>query len=115
VTESIATIDFSRTEYGPHAVEAWRSLPVPGCEERGLIECPYFMLREQRVRGRLEQPSQGTCVVVTCVAGQGTLSTPGGQVALSAMQTVLVPAAAGGWRIDVPSGSADLLVATPRF
>jgi hypothetical protein len=31
------------------------------------------------------------------------------------MQTVLVPADAGSWRVDVPSSSADLLVATPKF
>ena len=68
VTESMATIDFSRSDYGPHAPEPWRPLPAPGCEERGLIECPYFALREQRVRGTLEQPVGDTCVVVTCAA-----------------------------------------------
>ncbi len=115
VTESMATIDFARTDYGPHTPEPWRPLPPPACEERGLIECPYFALREQRVRGSLEQPVRDTCVVVTCVAGQGTLSTPGGQVALPLMQTALVPADAGWWRVDVPLGSVDLLVATPRF
>jgi hypothetical protein len=31
------------------------------------------------------------------------------------MQTVLVPADAGPWRVEVPSGTADLLIATPRF
>jgi mannose-6-phosphate isomerase len=115
VTESMATIDFAHKDYGPHAPEAWRPLPAPDCEERGLVECSYFTLREQRVAGSVEQPAHGACVVVTCVAGQGTLSTPGGQVALSSMQTVLVPADAGSWRVDVPSGSADLLVATPKF
>ena len=115
VTESMATIDFSRSDYGPHAPEPWRPLPAPGCEERGLIECPYFALREQRVRGTLEQPVGDTCVVVTCAAGQGTLSTPAGRAALPPMQTVLIPADAGTWRVEIPSGSADLLVATPRF
>jgi mannose-6-phosphate isomerase len=89
--------------------------PSAGCEERVLVDCPHFTLREQRVRGRSEQPTPDTCVVVTCVAGQGTLSTPAGQVALLPMQTVLVPADAGSWRVDVPSGSADLLIATPKF
>jgi mannose-6-phosphate isomerase len=115
VTESLAAIDFSRDDYGPHTPEPWRALLAPGCEERGLIECRYFTLREQRVRGFLEQPVADTCVVVTCVAGQGTLSTPAGQVALPPMQTVLVPADAGSWRIEAPQGGADLLVATPRF
>jgi hypothetical protein len=31
------------------------------------------------------------------------------------MQTVLVPTDAGSWRVDVPSGDATLLVATPKF
>lgn len=115
VTESMATIDFSRTDYGPHAPEAWRRLSADGCEERGLIECPSFTLRELHVRGSLDQPVRDRCVVVTCVAGQGWLSTPAAKVALPPMQTVLVPADAGAWRVDVPSGTANLLVATPRF
>ena len=72
-------------------------------------------LREQRVRGALEQAVGDTCVVVTCVAGEGRLSTPAGQVALPPMQTVLIPADAVSWRVDIPTGSADLLLATPRF
>jgi mannose-6-phosphate isomerase len=117
VAESMATIDFSRTGFGPHASETWRPMPGAslGSEERGLVDCPHFTLREQRVRGHSEQPTPGTCLVVTCVAGQGSLSTPAGRVALLPLQTVLVPADAGSWRVDVPSGSADLLVATPRF
>jgi mannose-6-phosphate isomerase class I len=115
VTESLATVDFSRTDYGPHPPEPWRPLPAPGCEERRLIESRCFTLREQRVRGALAQAVHDTCVVVTCVAGQGTLATPAGQVALPPMQTVLVPADAGSWRVDIPTGSADLLVAAPRF
>jgi mannose-6-phosphate isomerase len=115
VAESVATIDFERTVFGPHAPEGWRPVGVPGCEERVLVDCPYFTLREQRVRGCLEQSTAGTCVVVTCVAGQGTLSTASGQVALVPMRTVLVPADAGAWRLDVPGGGADLLVATPKY
>jgi mannose-6-phosphate isomerase class I len=53
--------------------------------------------------------------VVTCVSGEGSLSTPAGTVALPPLQTVLVPADAGSWRVEIPGGTADLLVATPRF
>ena len=117
VAESMATIDFGRTGFGPHATEAWR--PMQGgamwCEERGLVDCPHFALREQRVHGYSAQQTTGTCVVVTCVAGHGTLSTQVGQATLTPMQTVLVPDDAGSWRIDVPSGSVDLLLATPKF
>jgi mannose-6-phosphate isomerase len=117
VAESMTTIDFARTSSGAEASGPWR--PVQGApaggEERELVDCPHFTLREQRVRGRCEQPVADTCLVVTCVAGQGTLSTPAGQMALLPMQTVLVPADAGAWSVDVPSGTADLLVATPKF
>ena len=117
VAESMATIDFGRAGFGPQAAAAWRPIHVAaaGCQERDLVTCPYYTLREQRVRGRIEQPTTETCLVVTCVAGQGALATPAGQVALLPMQTVLVPADAGSWSVDVPSGSADLLVATPKF
>jgi mannose-6-phosphate isomerase len=115
VRESLATIDFSQTSFGPRSPAPWRPLLAPGCEERVLVECASFTLREQRVCGSLEQPLGDTCAVVTCVAGQGSLSTPLGQVALPTMQTVLVPADADRWRVDIPTGSADLLVATPRF
>lgn len=115
VTESLATIDFSRASYGPHTPAPWRSLGVEGCQERSLIACEYFSLREQRVCGDLTQPVGDTCVVVTCVAGQGTLATPAGRVALPPMQTVLVPADAGTWRVDAAEGSVDLLLATPSF
>ena len=79
------------------------------------MDCPHFILRERHAIGRCEQPTQDTCAIVTCIAGQGTLSTPAGQVALPAMGTVLVPADAGTWSVDVANGVADLLVATPRF
>jgi mannose-6-phosphate isomerase len=117
VAESLAAIDFGRTGFGPHATEAWRPVPgsPEGCEARVLVDCPHFTLCEQRVRACNEQPTPGTCVVVTCVAGKGSLSTPAGQVALLPMRTVLVPADAGSWRVDVPSGSVDLLIATPKF
>jgi len=115
VTESLATIDFSKDGFGPHTPEPWRALPAPGCEERVLIDCQHFRLREQRLRGRVEQELDGACAVVTCVAGQGSLATPAGRVALPSMQTVLVPADAESWQVDVTGETADLLVATPRF
>jgi mannose-6-phosphate isomerase len=117
VAESMATIDFERTGFGPQVTAPWRPMQgaVAGGEERGLVDCPHFTLREQRVRGAVVQTLESTCAVVTCLTGQGTLSTPAGQVALLPMQTVLVPADAGSWRVDVPSSSADLLVATPKF
>ena len=113
VAESIATIDFSRSSFGPHASEAWRPMAARECEERVLVDCPHFTLREQRVQGSLEQPTRSTCAVVTCLDGQGTLFTSEGRATLVPMQTVLVPADAGSWRVD--GTSARLLVATPKL
>lgn len=115
VDESMATIDFSRSGFGPHISGAWRSLDSREGEERVLVDCPHFSLREQRVRGRIEQETRSTCAVVTCFDGQGTLSTSDGQTTLAAMQTVLVPADAGSWCVEVEGPSASLLVATPKF
>jgi len=117
VAESMETIDFSRTGFGPHGAQAWRPVPgaAAGSEARELVDCPHFTLREQRVRGRCEQATLGECVVVTCVAGTGVLSTSAGRVNLLPMQTALVPADAGTWSVDVPNGVADLLLATPKF
>jgi mannose-6-phosphate isomerase len=115
VTESLATIDFSRSEFGPHPPGPWRRLGTQGSQERLLVECPHFVLREQRVQAALEQSTSGTCAVVTCVAGQGMLSTVAGQVELMPMQTVLVPADASAWTVTATESSLDLLVAVPRF
>jgi mannose-6-phosphate isomerase len=114
VTESMETIDFTRTGFGPHPPEPWRKLDA-GSEERQLVECPHFVLREQRLRGTLSQTTDELCAVVTCVSGHGTLATAAGNVALSPLQTVLVPADAGSWRVELAEGPVDLLVATPRF
>jgi mannose-6-phosphate isomerase len=115
VMESLATIDFSRSQFGPHPPGPWHPLGTEGSQERVLVECPHFALREQRVQAALVQSTAGTCAVVTCVAGQGTLSTVAGQVELTPMQTVLVPADAGAWTVDTSGLPLDLLVAVPCF
>lgn len=114
VTESMETIDFSRAGFGPHPPGPWRKIDSAS-EERQLVECPHFVLREQWVCGTLTQATDELCAVVTCLSGHGTLATPAGSVALAPLQTVLVPADAGAWRVDPADGAVDLLVATPRF
>jgi mannose-6-phosphate isomerase len=115
VTESMETIDFSRTGFGPHAPQPWRKLGDSVSEERELIACAHFVLREQIVRESLDHSTDSLCAVVTCLSGHGKLATPAGKVVLSPLQTVLVPADAGSWRVEISSGSVSLLVATPRF
>ena len=53
--------------------------------------------------------------VVTCIDGRGLLATDGGALPLVAMQTALLPAAAGAWRVRSDAATLDLLLATPRF
>jgi len=52
--------------------------------------------------------------VVTCLSGEGTLSTRGGAVELVAGRTALIPAAARVFGIDYRT-SMHLLVATPKI
>ena len=79
------------------------------------MDCAHFSLREQIVRGAVEEMTPAACAVVTCLTGQGTLSTDAGEVAFLPMQTVLVPADAGRWRLSVLGDEAQVLVATPKF
>jgi mannose-6-phosphate isomerase len=114
VEESMTTIDFSRVEYGPHAPGAWQSLSATAVGEwRDLVSCDYFALKELRFAGVLDKATEGRCAIVTCVAGRGELSTSGGTVALIPMQTVLVPADAGSWRVRTGQDPVELLVAAP--
>jgi mannose-6-phosphate isomerase len=113
VAESLATIDFGRTGFGPLR-PAWRSLPE-GVQARVLVDCPYFTLDELRIPAGASLSLSGmpACAAVTCVAGQGSIETAAGALALSAMHTALIPAAAASWRATA-SARLDLLVATPR-
>ena len=115
VTESLETIDFSRTGFGARRPQPWRRLDEFGSEERELVACPHFVLREQRMLGPSDQSTDSLCAVVTCLSGHGTLATPAGQVALAPLQTVLVPADAESWRVEPAGDPVNLLVSTPRF
>jgi mannose-6-phosphate isomerase len=115
VVESMETINFSQTGVGPHRARPWRRLDDSGNQERELVECAHFVLREQRIAGILTQATNDLCAVVTCLSGRGILATAAGAVALSPLQTVLVPADAGTWRVEVGADGASLLVATPCF
>jgi mannose-6-phosphate isomerase len=116
VAESMATIDFSSVDFGPKRPESWYPLAgSAGSRSRVLVECSHFSLHEQIVRGTAEQKTPAACAVVTCLAGQGTLSTDAGEVPFLPMQTVLVPADAGRWRLNVAGDEAQVLVATPKL
>lgn len=107
VKESLSTIDFTRTGFGPTRPPF---APDPrGGESRRLVACPYFRVEERR-GDTLGAPGAGHCAIVICLAGAGRLATSGGTLALGPMQTALVPAAAGGWTF---SGPGELLVAEP--
>jgi mannose-6-phosphate isomerase len=116
VAESLATIDFSRTGFGPLR-PAWHTDPTGGVASRSLVTCPYFAVEEFRVSAgaTLRRPLRDACAVVTCVDGRGVLMTDGSALPLVPLQTALLPAACGSWQARADSATLDLLVATPRF
>jgi mannose-6-phosphate isomerase len=116
VAESLATIDFSRTGFGPLR-PAWHADRAGGIASRSLVTCPYFAVEQLRVAAgaTLRRPSRDVCAVVTCIDGRGTVATDGGALPLASLQTVLLPAACAAWQVRSDSATLDLLVATPRF
>lgn len=121
VNESLETIDFSRHQFGP--VRPNFEADPAGGQTRTLADCQYFMVQERKLEGGAPSTSfvpQGprVCSIVTCLEGRGELRCRGGAVRIEPMQTVLVPAAAGGWTAVVDAGNAAalaLLHAVPRF
>ncbi len=114
LTESLAAIDFARTGFGPIR-PAWQGDESKGGAWRSLVTCPSFSLRELRLTGgvTVQRDLGGVCLAITCVEGQGEVSTAGGSLPLTAMQTVLLPAAARTWSVRSDSARLDLLVAKP--
>jgi mannose-6-phosphate isomerase len=111
VKESLETIDFSRTGFGPRQ-PPWAAHSRGG-SVRLLTDCRYFRL-EERQGDHLGAPASDRSAVVVCIEGAGTLATAGGKVPLAAMQTALIPVVAGGWTFE-SDWSANLLVAEPRW
>ena len=116
IAESLATIDFSRTGFGPLR-PTWQSDPAGGVASRSLVTCSYFAVEQFRISAgaTLHRPSRDTCAVVTCIDGRGVLATEGGALALVPMQTALLPAAAGAWRVRSDAATIELLVAYPQL
>ena len=116
VAESLATIDFSRTGFGPLR-PAWHTDSAGGVASRSLVTCPYFAVEQFRVAAgaTLRRPSRDVCAVVTCIDGRGSVVTDGGALPLAPLQTTLLPAACAAWQVRSDSATLDLLIATPRF
>ena len=116
VAESLATVDFSRTGFGPLR-PAWHADRAGGIASRSLVTCPYFAVEQFRVSAgaTLRQPSRDVCAVVTCIDGRGSVATDGGALPLAPLQTALLPAACSTWQARSDAATLDLLIATPRF
>ena len=119
VAQSLATIDFSRTDSGP--VRPSFVDHVGGGVMGVLVDCDHFRLVERRGR-RLTAPASDRCAIIIGLAGNGSVATAAGRLALAPMQTVLVPAAAGAWRVqaDEPADGDEaqemtVLVAEPKL
>jgi mannose-6-phosphate isomerase len=124
VRESLDTIDFARTGFGPQRPAF--ATDARGGQTRSLCSCAYFTLDEWR-GDSFTAAASGRCAVLVCLEGEAAVETSGGEVTLAAMQTALVPAAAGGFRVRgtgagarAPAGAgagaaAGLLIAEPRL
>ena len=126
VAESLTTIDFGRSDFGPRQPAVVRD--DAGGETRVLADCAHFRVEERRGR-QLKGAANGRCVIVVLLEGQGRLCTAGGTLPMAPMQTAVVPAAAGDWwfetdardageardaaGLQIPIASA--LIASPRF
>jgi mannose-6-phosphate isomerase len=116
VAESLATIDFLRTGFGPLR-PAWQTDSAGGVASRSLVTCRHFDVEQFRVRAgaTLRRPARDVCAVITCIDGRAVAATDGGVLPLVPLQTALLPAACGAWQVRSDAGTLDLLVATPRF
>ncbi len=111
VQESLATIDFNAADRWPG--DAPWVAHADGGRIRHLTRNPYFTV-EERKASSTKGGANGRCTIVVCLAGHGTLATAAGGVAMAPMQTLLVPAAAGGWSATATDGELRLLIAQPE-
>ncbi len=111
VAESLATIDYSARTTGPVRAPAVEH-PAGGSVRR-LADCQYFTVEERRAQ-RTSGGGNGSCSIVVCLGGTGTLGTAAGEIALAPMSTWLVPAEAGPWTATAaPLSGLRLLVTQP--
>ena len=118
IEESLDTIDFSRDGFGP--VSSNLQAHASGGLVRPLADCAYFQVEERVLASRDDGTSffctgPRVCSVLTCLEGQGEICTEGGALMLSAMQTVLVPAAAGGWQAKAAKSPFKLMHTVPKL
>lgn len=106
VEQSLATIDFAARTTQP--VTAAEVAHPAGGTVRHLATCTYFSVEERRAT-HTRGGGNGRCSIITCLDGHGTLATGAGALAMSPMQTYLVPAAAGAWSATANAGDATSL------
>ena len=112
IDESLKTIDFSAAGLSAGSSTATAQPHPGGGTIRQLVRCSYFQV-DERCAPRIHHRSD-SCSIITCISGNGTLSTAAGHVELTPMSTVLVPAAAGEWNaIGEQHQDLRLLVTTP--
>lgn len=117
VAESLRTIDFARAGFG--ALRAEERTHPDGGRVRALADCPYFAVEERSVAAGETTHGGGTspraATIVIGLEGSGELATDGGSSAVAAMQTRLVPAAAGRWTLRAGAAGVRVLIARPKL
>ncbi|MBX5451777.1 type I phosphomannose isomerase catalytic subunit [Thermogemmatispora sp.] len=92
--------------YGPSARIKVRAVPLPsgpGYEERCLVACRYFVLRELTLRGEVHDQPAGSCQILSSLGAEVTIHYgPAQQHRLSfgRGQSVVLPAALGPYRLE---------------
>lgn len=82
-----------------------------GSPRSTLIAAPYFTL--QRVEPGVEMATENSPIAICAVGGPLSITAAGQTVELPAYTSVLVPAAAGNYRVDAAGGAAALVGSVP--
>ena len=108
VEESLKVLNFEDT--ADH-----RTAPVhihgKGFTREVLAGCAYFMLEKYYITGETEQPHPGRFEIITAIAGEGALFCQGREMKVKTGETILVPAAAGAYRLKAAEKPLECLVA----
>lgn len=101
--------DAARATLVPHHSEAFDLPPIGGNGTRGLVETPYYWVREHRAEDQIRLSKAPGFRVLTCVAGKAHMA----KLAMRAGSTVIVPACAIDTTVDLSGTLLEIGVPAP--